>query len=412
MGGHISLAKTLMIIGGGVEQIPAYKAAKKRGLIIVGTDVKEDAPALAFADHVLLVSTRDAEATAERAVVFRKSHPVDGVMTIANDVPYTVALTAKKLGLHSISLDAAQCASDKLIMKQRFQKDDVPCPWFSAIETIEQLEGFTNNRVQETYVLKPVDGRGARGVLLLDDTIDLHWAFAESRRWGDSGRLILEKFIPGVQLSTESFILDDVCYTPAIAERNYSRLDEFKPYIIEDGGTIPAQLSNRQHVAIDDLILRGARAMGITDGIVKGDLVIDSEGNPLIIELAARLSGGWFASHEIPAATGVSLVDAVISYALREKITPEHLTPKWDYSTAIRYWFPESGRIKAISGEETLKTIPGLLQYGFFRKPGELQPVIHMHPDRFGYVLVQGDNREEAIARVEEAIESLHVEIE
>ncbi|MBU1140094.1 MAG: ATP-grasp domain-containing protein [Proteobacteria bacterium] len=406
------MAKTLMIIGGGVEQIPAYEAAKKRGLIIVGTDVKKDAPALALADHVLIVSTRDAEATAESAVQFNKSHQVDGVMTIANDVPYTVALTSKKLGLHSISLEAAQCASDKLLMKQQFQKNDVPCPWFSPVENIVQLKDLTNNRDQETYVLKPVDGRGARGVLLLDDKIDLHWAFEESKRWGDSGRLILEKFIPGIQLSTESFILGDVCYTPAIAERNYSRLDEFKPYIIEDGGTIPAQLSDQQRMAIDDLILRGARSMGITDGIVKGDLVIDSAGNPLIIELAARLSGGWFASHEIPAATGVSLVDAVISYALGEKVYPEDLIPKWDCSTAIRYWFPESGRIKAISGEEILKVVPGLLQYGFFRKPGEMQPIIHMHPDRFGYVLVQGADREEAIARVEEAIACLHVEIE
>ncbi len=412
MEGHISLAKTLMIIGGGVEQIPAYEAAKQRGLSIVGTDIKEDAPALALADHVLIVSTRDAEATAERAVVFNKSHAIDGVMTIANDVPYTVALTSKKLGLHSISLDAAQCASDKILMKQRFQTDNIPCPWFSAVENIEQLKNLTDNRAQETYVLKPVDGRGARGVLLIDDKIDLNWAFEESKRWGDSGRLILEKFIPGVQLSTESFILNNICHTPAIAERNYSRIDQFKPYIIEDGGTIPAQLSNQQLIAIDDLILRGSNAMGITSGIVKGDLVIDSKGNPLIIELAARLSGGWFASHEIPAATGVSLVDAVISYALGENVSHEHFKPKWDYSTAIRYWFPESGRIKAITGEEILKETPGLLQYGFFRKLGEIQPIIHMHPDRFGYVLVQGANREEAITRVEEAISSLHVEIQ
>ena len=401
-----------MIIGGGVEQIPAYEAAKKRGLSIVGTDVNADAPALALADHILLVSTRDAEATANMAMEFNTHHPIDGVMTIANDVPYTVALTAKKLGLNSISLDAAQCASDKLLMKQKFQMNKVACPWFSAVDNIDQLRRLTDNRDQEHYVLKPVDGRGARGVLLIDDTIDLHWAFEESKNWGDSGRLILEKFIPGVQLSTESFIIDDVCYTPGIAERNYSRMESFRPNIIEDGGTIPACLTDLQRVAIDDLILRGARAMGLTSGIVKGDLVIDSEGTPLIIELAARLSGGWFASHEIPAATGVHLVDAVISYALGEKVSPEQLKPKWDRSIAIRYWFPEPGKIKSIRGEEKLKEIPGMLKYGFFRKPGDLQPTIRMHPDRFGYVLVQGVDREEAIARVEQALSSLQIETE
>lgn len=401
-----------MIIGAGIEQIPAYEAAKQRGLSIVATDMNADAPALALADHVLLVSTRDAVATAAAAMEFNKQKAIDGVMTIANDVPYTVAVTAQKLGLHSISIDAAKCASDKLLMKQKFQENNVACPWFSSVDTVEQLKNLTEDRNLTTYVLKPVDGRGARGVLLIDDKINLQWAFEESQRWGDSGKLIIEKFIPGVQLSTESFLLDGICFTPAIAERNYSRLNEFKPNIIEDGGTIPALLTKHQRIAIDDIILRGAQAMGIYSGIVKGDIVIDAEGKPLIIELAARLSGGWFASDEIPAATGVNLIDAVILFALGEKISHEQLKSKWNRATAIRYWFPKAGKIDSINGEDKLRQMPGLLKYGFFRQPGNTQPIIRMHPDRFGYVLVQGKDRDEAISRVEKALSTLQIEIE
>jgi len=401
-----------MIIGGGVEQVPAYEAAKKRGLTIVGTDISKSAPALALADHILLVSTRDAEATAAAAVGFSKQHPIDGVMTIANDVPYTVALTATELGLNSINLDAALCASEKLLMKSRFQKYGVACPWFSEVGTVEELECLTKDRDHQDYVLKPVDGRGARGVLLIDKSIDLDWAFEESKKWGDSGRLIVEEFVPGVQLSTESFIVDGVCYTPAIVERNYARMDEFRPNIIEDGGTIPALISEELGIEIDDLILRGASAMGISSGIVKGDLVIDEKGNPLIIELAARLSGGWFASHEIPAATGVNLVDAVISYALNEKVESEVLMPKWQRAIAIRYWFPEPGKIREIRGEKQLQEVPGLFKHGFFRKVGDVQPPIKMHPDRFGYVIVEGEGRTEAIARVEKAIACIDIGLE
>ena len=35
-----------MIIGGGVEQVPAYKRAKERGFSILGTDIDPNAPAL------------------------------------------------------------------------------------------------------------------------------------------------------------------------------------------------------------------------------------------------------------------------------------------------------------------------------------------------------------------------------
>lgn len=407
------MVKTLMIIGGGVEQVPAYEIAKKRGLQVVGTDMKLDAPALAFADHVLQVSTRDAEQTAEMALKFHKKHPIHGVMTIANDVPYTVALTANTLGLHSISLDAARCASDKYLMKKKFKEHKIDCPWFSEVESVDHLKQLTQDRNRKkNYVLKPVDGCGARGVLLIDDQVDLKWAYKESKSWSKSGKLIIENFISGLQLSTESFIISDSCYTPAIAERNYSRLNEFRPNIIEDGGTIPAQITERQRLAIDRLVLDGARALGITSGIVKGDLVIDDDGNPYIIELAARLSGGWLATHQIPAATGVHLVDAVISYALNETVSSDDLTPKWQHATAIRYWFPDSGKISIIRGEEKLKTIPGMLKYGFFRKPGDFQPKVHTHPDRFGFVIVEGKTRSEVMGHVKKAITSLTVEVE
>lgn len=400
-----------MIVGGGAEQIPAYEAAKRRGLNIVGSDANPSAPALKLADHVLIASTRDPDATAEQAREFARKHPIHGVMTIANDVPYTVARVADELRLPSISLDAARCASDKLLMKERFRSSQVPCPWFTEVADADQLEVLTADRHNQRYVLKPVDGRGARGVLLIDAQSDLPWCIDEARRWGESGRLILEKFEPGIQLSTESFVLDGQCHTPAISERNYSRLNQFKPNIIEDGGTIPATLSEHQRSVIDRVILRGATAMGITTGIVKGDLVLDQNGSPLIIELAARLSGGWFASHQIPAATGVSLVDAVISHALGEPVSVEDLSPKRNKATAIRYWFPPAGVIRRISGEQALQASPGLLHYGFFRQPGDVQPAIRMHPDRFGFVIVEGETRDEALERVESALNCVDIEI-
>jgi biotin carboxylase len=404
--------KTLLIIGGGVEQAPAYEIAKNRGLIVVATDADVNAPALKLADHVILASTRDADETVKKVLQFSKKHKIDGVMTIANDVPYTVARVADELHLPSISVKAATLFSDKLLMKEAFVKNGVACPWFCDIENIEQFEEIVQDRLKQKYVLKPVDGRGARGVLVIDENVDLPWAFNESMHYGESGRLILEKFVEGVQLSTESFLFDGVCYTPSISERNYLRFDQFKPNIIEDGGTIPAKLSIDLLKKIDDLILHGAKALGVNHGLIKGDIVINRDGEPEIIELAARISGGWFASHQILSASGVNLVDIVISYALGENIDHADLLPKYNKGNAIRYWFPEPGIIKSITGESELKKIPGLLKYGFFRKKGDVQPDIKMHSDRFGYVIVEGKDRCEAISRVENAISCLTIEVE
>ena len=409
--GECILVKNLLIIGAGAEQIPAYQLAKKLGFIVIGSDLNQEAPAFKYADHVLIASTRDPDETKLKALEFHSSQTISGVMTIANDVPYTVAYVAKALGLRSISLESAENVSDKLLMKQCFQRNNVSCPWFHSIESAEELTQFIQRNPLQRFVLKPVDGRGARGVLLVDKNTDASWAIGESKRWGDSGRLILEKYIEGIQLSTESFLLNGKCFTPSIAERNYSRMDQFAPNIIEDGGTIPAPLDSAMKQKIDSLIVAGAKALGISEGIIKGDLVIAQDGTPMIIELAARLSGGWFATHQIPEASGVNLVKAVMLHALGEDIEEATLIPDRDKATAIRYWFPPHGMIQSIHGEDVLKAVPGLIAYGFFRKPGELQPLIKMHPDRFGYALVGADNREEALSRVKLAMESIQIEV-
>lgn len=400
-----------MIVGAGIEQIPAYERARDRGFQILGTDINPNAPALRLADHILIVSTKDAEATALEAEKFNQIHSISGVMTIANDVPGTVALVAERLGLPSIRLDSARLSTDKLLMKDAFVRHGVACPWYSEASNASDLESMTADRSHQKYVIKPIDGSGARGVMVIDGQTDIQKIFSESAAWGKSGRLIVEKFVPGLQISSESFILNGKCFTPALAERNYARLNQFAPSIIEDGGTIPAVISPLLQEKISDLILRGALAMGIDRGLVKGDLVVTDNGEPLIIELAARLSGGWFSTHQIPSATGVDLVNVVISEALGIPIKERDLISKWNRATAIRYFFPPEGEILSIDGLDEIKDSPGVIKCGLFRGVGDFQPKVLMHPDRFGYVLVEASNRDEAITLVEKAMSKLKIEI-
>ena len=400
-----------MIVGAGIEQIPAYERARERGFQILGTDINPNAPALRLADHTLIVSTKDAESTALEAEKFNQIHSISGVMTIANDVPGTVALVAERLGLQSISLDSARLATDKLLMKDAFVRHGVACPWYSEVSNASDLDAMTSDRNHQKYVIKPIDGSGARGVIVIDRQTDIQKTFSESASWGKSGRLIVEKFVPGLQISSESFILNGKCFTPALSERNYARLNQFAPYIIEDGGTIPAVISPLLQEKISDLILRGALAMGIDRGIVKGDLVLAENGEPLIIELAARLSGGWFSTHQIPSATGVDLVNIVISEALGIPVKESELIPKWNRAAAIRYFFPPEGEILSIDGLDEIKSSPGVIKWGLFRGVGDFQPKVLMHPDRFGYVLVEASNRDEAITLVDKAMSKLKIEI-
>lgn len=404
------MQKTLVIVGGGAEQESAYRLARSAGHRVVCTDASPSAPCVGLADDFLRASTRDPSETVralERYV--QEGGRVDGVMTIANDVPLTVATVAEHFGLPGHTVASARLAADKVLMKDAFRDAGVACPGYWTVDSLDALRDVVHREGLSDFVLKPIDGRGARGVLILRQGDDLAWAWSESSSWSERPVLLVERFVPGLQISSESFLVDGVAYTPALAERNYDRLDQFRPFAIEDGGTIPAPVDETLRERIDRLIEAGAAALGVRDGIVKGDLVVAPDGTPMIIELALRLSGGWFASDQIVAATGVNLVEAVITQALGDAVAPTSLRPTRQRATAIRYWFPSSGRIVSIDGQSEVSASLGVLRWGMFRDVGDMQPVVRSHPDRFGFVLVEGEDRTRAIALLRDAMARLAV---
>lgn len=406
------MQKTLVIIGGGAEQESAYRLARVLGCRVVGVDRDRMAPCRPLSDDFLAGSTRDVNETiCELDRYISSGGCIHGVMTIANDVPLTVASVAERFSLPGHRVASARLAVDKLLMKDAFRAAGVACPDYWVVESIVDLRDLIAHERLSQFVLKPLDGRGARGVLILDSSDDLEWAWGESSSWSDRPALLVERFVPGLQISSESFLLEGTAYTPALAERNYDRLEQFRPFAIEDGGTIPALIDDGLRRRIDRLIEAGAAALGVREGIIKGDLVITPDGTPLIIELALRLSGGWFASDQIVAATGVNLVEAVIKQAMGEPVAPVDLTPRRKAATAIRYWWPRPGRIVAIEGQDDVAASAGVLRWGLFRRVGDVHPIVRSHPDRFGYVLVSGENREHALARLDNAMARLRVVI-
>ncbi len=404
---------SFLIIGAGIEQVRAYELASSMGYHVVGTDWDPEAPAFNLADDRIIASTRDPQDTLNAVIKYcqeNPGYPLAGVMTIANDVPVTVATVAEYFGLPSIGIKAAEIAADKMLMKRVFADNNVATALFRPVTEPQDIL-IAARDWNWPLILKPVDGRGARGVLLLDESMDLQEAWDESMSFSSVGRLMVENFIVGPQISTESMMIKRKCHTAAYADRNYGRLQQFKPYIIEDGGTQPARLTANQRWEINNLVESAALAMGISDGIVKGDIVVGPDG-PCVIEIAARLSGGYFATDQIPLATGIDLVALAILHALGSDVTPDMVKPIRDSGVAIRYFFPPEGTIKCVSGLADLSDQPGICKAVLYCNEGDVIPQVKAHPDRSGFIIAMGSGRQEAEARVEKAIKSIVFEME
>lgn len=405
--------KTILFVGAGLETVPGLQLAQQMGLHVVASDISPNAPALQYADDVLIADTYDVEGTVAKAEHYhRHVRPIDGLICQAVDVPLTVATVANRLGLPGIPFESARLASDKLAMKICFQQADVAIPWFSPVENISHLQELIAEH-GEDLVLKPVDSRGARGVQRLSvldhETDEVANAVEYARSFSPAGRIMVERYLDGPQLSTESLVVEGAVHTVGYSDRNYELLDRYAPFFIENGGDLPTRLSAEVVSAVDQLLQQAADSMGITDGVLKGDIVIHN-GTPYVIEVAARLSGGYFCSHQIPMGTGVDLVGAAIRQALGETIYVEDLQPRFQRHISQRYLFPAAGRIVKISGVEEVNALPDILLTEVRAEVGDIIAPVENHPGRAGLLMATGGTREEAVHNAEDAVASIMIE--
>jgi biotin carboxylase len=404
------LHKTLWIVSGGIEAVPGIRLAKELGHYVVVSDGNPNAPGFQYADEAIVVSTYDIVGTVEEAIQYqRERRTIDGVICIAADVPLTVANVARELHLPGILVKTAEIASDKIAMKDKFVEMRIPVPWYSPLESLEHLRAIVRDRKGQ-IVIKPVDSRGARGVLRIgESTPNLEWIYDFSLQFSQSKRLMVEEYLEGPQISTESILLDGIGYTPGFVDRNYEYLERFAPNIIENGGQQPSHLSAEEKHSVACLAEEAGRALGVTNGVVKGDMVLTKDG-PKVIEIATRLSGGWFSTDQIPLATGVDFIGCAICLALGEKIDQSELVPRFQKGVAIRYFFPIPGVVKKIKNIEKYYKTPWVHKLHFFVKENDVVEATTNHTKRAGFVITVGETRDEAVARAETVIQDVMVE--
>ncbi len=399
---------TLLIVSGGIEVVPAIQHAKKMGLHVIVSDGNPNAPGIKFADDFIIASTYDVDDTVKKVKKYDKNiRNINGVICIAADIPLTVSTIANELGLPSISVESSKLSMDKILMKNKFYEDSIPIPNYSEIHDLLDLEKFLE-RNDFPVVLKPADNCGARGVSVIHEEEKLEWAFLNSKKNSKSGRVLVEEFLYGPQISTESIILDGECHTIGFADRNYEYLEKFAPYIIENGGELPSFLDFETQLAVNKIIEKASISMGVLNGVVKGDIVI-FKNQPYIIEIATRLSGGYFCSHEIPLSTGVDFIGNAIKMCMGESIDVQDLKPKHHKFISQRYLFTRDGVIDSIEGINLLEQNPKIKFFNIHIEPGQKVFNATNHRSRAGMVIASGDSRENAIFNAVSAINDIKI---
>lgn len=404
--------RKLLLLGAGFEQITAIEIARELGYAVTAFDNQPLPPGAPFADEFRQVNIKDDAALMAAA---REVKP-DGVFVHAAELAVPTAKVADALGLPGIGTEVARACTDKRLRTAALHDAGIVTPDFRILDAsdpeTEWLAAY--EALGPLAVCKPPDMAGARGVELISSAREV-LSYRNRRGGVGADAFLMEGYRAGAQYSTESVIIGGKVAHTAIALRHYDTTTHLHPFLIEDGHSMPFDVGNALRTEIDAVTNRAAVALGVKNGVLKGDIIAPDVGPIVVLEMAGRTSGGRFADFVVPHATGVNILYPLIQMAMGETPDTSYLKPHWNVGVSQRFFFPPAEKVlAALPAVTLLKQHPGVLDV--WVNPhflsGEKLPQVRCHGDRLGYVICTGKTREEADALAQKLAASLRYRLQ
>ena len=408
--------KRILILGAGLMQGPAIRAAKELDCEVIAVDGNPNAVCAKEADKFFPIDLKDIPALIDLAKSL-KEKGLHGVFTAATDFSVSVAAVAESCSLPGHSLEAARRASDKVLMRECFEKHGVPSPKFTHIfknEIDEALQILKQKAIPFPITVKPADNMGARGCRLVYSQDELRPALEDAVNFSRSGKAIAEEFIEGEEFSLEALVINGEIFLNALADRHIF----FPPYFVEMGHTIPSIKSKEECDELIRVFFLGIKALGLTNGAAKGDIFLrkaepqkKGKRTACVGEIAARLSGGYMSGWTVPYSSGFDVTKAAVKIALGEPVDELPNSEAARFS-AERAWISVPGIIKKIYGLEearSTKNVKDVLPR-LFEKDETVFPKNNV--EKCGNVLSSAESYDEAVKASMEAVQKIFLRLE
>lgn len=367
------------------------------------------------ADFFYEANTKDPESALKAAKALSdRGLNFDGVISLCWDCAISVATIAQEFNLESAGMSASLKATEKNLRSQAFEDANVPAPKYRVIKTAKQLQEEAR-KFTYPLIVKPTDKSSSKGVILVESPDQLIEAYRYARSFTEKNELMINEHIAGSEHSTEGLMIDGVFHPTALSDRIF-KYEEFKPYFVEVGDIMPSTLSAKQEADSFLATEKAALAVGIFNGIAKGDIIYHPTRGAFVLEVAARLGGPRFGTEMVPLSNGTSILKAAIQQAVRDPIDLNLLKNKYTNGMVNRSIFPNPGKIVNVSGLEEAKKMPGYYDFkwwpGHPLEAGDVIPPYENTCGNVGYIIATGSSREEAIDNADQIEQKIKITTE
>jgi biotin carboxylase len=391
----------LLIVGCGFPQLSLVRAAKRRGLSVIGADANRRAVAVEHCDEFAEVSTGEVEGLCD---LVRRAR-CDAITTTGSEVSLkATASVAARLGLPFYAdPETVRRCQDKDAMRAAYRAAGLAVPGFARCERVEEALAFARDRAFP-LVVKPSRGWGQRGVARVEDERELLQAFDEARAHSASAGLpsaIVEEWLDGREYSVNGWIEDGKLASYCVTER--LTVPGRKPLGVMMAEVYPSGLAPADEARVVDEARRGAAALGHTRGPCYSQVAFGARG-AFLFETAARLGGG-FDADVTRLASGVDLYDRLVGVAFGdEALERQGVVGPVRRAAIAKFLVATPGAVRAVRGLDEARAIRGVDDVqAFVGAGGRVWPLTDS-AKRAAYALAHGATRAEATARADEAL--------
>ena len=274
--------KKVLILGVGNAQIDAIEYFKEKGYEVHGCSYSHGDNGEKYLDRFALINIVDIEGIKQ----YINKENIDIVYSVGSDLAMpSVSKAAEDLGLkHFVSSETARICNTKNVLRQYLGENfegNIPFQVISSQDDAILLE--------YPFIMKPVDSQGQRGVYKINNYREFKEKISSSLSFSKSGKVIIEEFIDGDEISVNTFSVNGKIIFNIISDRIV--WNEFPGGIIHKH-VIPSKYGiGEVKKKIENLVERVLNKLTIDDGPAYFQIKIKNGSEPILVEVTPRLDG-------------------------------------------------------------------------------------------------------------------------
>ncbi len=375
--------------------------------------------------HTLVLDFSAPTVATQAILAFAHTYPLAAIVGVDDDTTLLATTALKALGLPHNPIASAEATRNKHLLRHTLATKGVSVPAyqrFSIYDDPTEIVGVgspnpdgTDTQVGFPCVIKPLSLSASRGVIRADTPTEFIEAFQrttkllhalkdaaeDNSQTHASQYLLVEDYIPGIEVALEGILLDGELKVLAL----FDKPDPLEgPFFEETLYITPSRLAVGIQDALHNATAEAADALGLRHGPVHAELRYNDKGAHLI-EIAARTIGGLCA-RTLRFGTGMSLEELVIRHAIGRPV--ETLQREQQAAGVMMIPVPKAGILGEVRGKTAAHHVDGIVEVNItIPVGGEVVPL----PEGaryLGFIFA----RAETPAAVETALREAHQRLE